>query len=81
MIWKYDTGGAIWGCLLLAADRLYAGNVEGRMTVLRAGRHKDVLARIDMDESMYARPAIVGDAMYLATARRLYLIATRAGAD
>jgi outer membrane protein assembly factor BamB len=76
VVWKHDTGAPIWGCLLLAGDRLYAGNVEGRMTMLRAGRHKDVLAEIEMDEPLYSRPALVGDAMYLATARRLYLIAT-----
>ena len=45
------------------------------MTVLRAGRRKEVLAEIEMDAPLYAPPAVVGDALYLATARRLYLIA------
>jgi outer membrane protein assembly factor BamB len=75
--WKHDTHGAIWGCLLLAGDRLYVGNVEGTMTVLRAGRRKELLARIDMDAPLYSRPALVGDALYLATARRLCLIASK----
>jgi outer membrane protein assembly factor BamB len=37
-VWKHETMGAIWGCLLLAGDRLYVGNEDGTMTVLRAGR-------------------------------------------
>ncbi len=74
-VWKHETSGAIWGCLLLAADRLYVGNVEGGMTVLRAGSRKEVLAQIEMDAPLYSRPALVGDALYLATANRLYLIA------
>jgi outer membrane protein assembly factor BamB len=76
-VWKHETDGAIWGCLLLAGDRLYVGNVEGGMTVLRTGRRKELLAQIEMDAPLYSRPALVGDALYLATARRLYLIAAK----
>jgi outer membrane protein assembly factor BamB len=74
-VWTHETLDAIWGCFLLAGDRLYVGNVEGSMTVLRAGRRKEVLAKIEMDAPLYSRPAVVGDALYLATANRLYLIA------
>ncbi len=76
-LWKHETNEAIWGCLLLAADRLYVGNVGGSMTVLRAGRRKELLAQIEMDAPLYSRPALVGDALYLATAHRLYLIAAK----
>ena len=76
-VWKHETNEAIWGCLLLAGDRLYVGNVEGSMTVLRAGRRKELLAQIEMDAPLYSRPALIGDALYLATAHRLYLIAAK----
>ena len=76
-VWKHETNGAIWGCLLLAGDRLYVGNEEGTMTVLRAGRRKELLAQIEMDAPLYSRPALIGDALYLATAHRLYLIAAK----
>jgi len=76
-VWRHETSGAIWGCLLLAGDRLYVGNVEGSMTVLRAGRRKEQLALIEMDAPLYSRPALIGDALYLATAHRLYFIAAK----
>jgi len=76
-LWKHETNDAIWGCLLLAGDRLYVGNAEGLMTVLRAGRRKELLAQIQMDAPLYSRPAVNGDALYLATANRLYLIAAK----
>ncbi len=78
-VWKHETHEAIWGSLLLAGDRLYVGNVEGSMTVLRAGRRKELLATIEMDAPIYSRPAVIGDALYLATANRLYLIAAKPG--
>ena len=76
-VWKHETNGAIWGCLLLAGDRLYVGNEDGTMTVFRAGRRKQLLAEIDMDAPLYSPPALVGDALYLATANRLCLIAAK----
>jgi len=76
-LWKYETNDAIWGSLLLAGDRLYVGNAGGFMTILRAGRRKELLAQIEMDAPLYSRPALAGDALYVADANRLYLIATR----
>ena len=76
-LWKHETNDPIWGSLLLAGDRLYVGNEAGLMTVLRAGRRKELLAQIEMDAPLYSRPAVVGDALYLATASRLYVIATK----
>jgi outer membrane protein assembly factor BamB/HEAT repeat protein len=74
-IWKHETNEAIWGSLLLAGDRLYVGNIEGSMSVLRAGRQEQVLGQIEMGAPLYSPPAPIGDALYLATANRLYLIA------
>lgn len=76
-LWKHETSDAIWGCLQLAGDRLYVGNEQGLMTVLRTGRQKELLAQIEMDAPLYARPAVIGDTLYLATASRLYLIAAK----
>jgi len=76
-LWKHETNDAIWGCMLIAGDRLYVGNAEGLMTVLRTGRRKELLAQIEMDAPLYSRPAIAGDALYVATANRLYLIAAK----
>jgi len=78
-VWKHETNAAIWGSLLLVGDRLYVGNVDGTMTVLRARRRKQVLAEIEMDGPLYSPPALVGDALYVATTNRLYLIAARPG--
>ena len=69
-VWKQETDAAVWGSLLLAGERLYVGSVDGRMTVLRAGRQKQLLGQIEMDAPLYSPPALVGDALYLATANR-----------
>ena len=48
VVWTHETDAPIWGCLLAANDRLYVGNTDGVMTVLRTGRRKKELARIEM---------------------------------
>jgi len=78
-VWKHETNAAIWGSFLLAGDRLYVGNEEGLMTVLRAGRRKELLAQIEMNAPLYSRPALAGDTLYLTTGNRLYLIAAKPG--
>jgi outer membrane protein assembly factor BamB len=75
-LWEHEMNGAIWGCLLLAGDRLYVGNIDGEMTILHAGRRKELIAQVEMDEPLYARPAAIGNSLYLATGRRLYRIGT-----
>ena len=76
-VWKHDT------------TRCHLGkSAAGRQPALRwercrhhdrssAGRRKELLAQIEMDAPLYSRPALIGDALYLATARRLYLIAAK----
>jgi outer membrane protein assembly factor BamB len=76
-LWKHETNDPIWGCFLLAGDRLYVGNDGGLMTVLRAGQRKELLGQIEMNAPLYSRPAVIGDALYLATASRLYVIAAK----
>jgi len=77
VVWKHATGAPIWGCLLLTKDRLYAGNEDGVMTVLKTGRRKEELAKINMNAPLYARPAHVGDTLFVVTANRLYHIASK----
>jgi outer membrane protein assembly factor BamB/HEAT repeat protein len=77
LLWKHETNDAIWGCFLLAGDRLYVGNAGGLMTVLRGGRRKELLGQIEMDAPLYARPTAAGDALYVTTANRLYVIAAK----
>jgi outer membrane protein assembly factor BamB len=76
-VWTHETHEEIWGSVLLAGDRLYVGSVEGGVTVLRAGRRKELLAQIEMDSALYSRPAVFGDALFLATAHRLYHVAVK----
>lgn len=76
-VWRHETNEPIWGSLLLAGDRLYVGNEDGGMTVLRVGRRKEVLGQMAMDAPIYSAAAQSGDSLFVVTSTRLYLIASK----
>jgi outer membrane protein assembly factor BamB len=58
----------------VAADgRIYVASLPGVLTVVRAGGAKpEVLHQVDFGERILATPALVGDALYLRTEKRLW---------
>ena len=63
------------GCRVQAIDD--STNVRDiQQTVLRTGRRKELLGEIEMDGALYSLPTLIGDALWLTTSNRLYLIET-----
>jgi hypothetical protein len=59
----------------VASDgRVYLAGEDGQLLVLRAGPKFDVLARVDMGETVFATPAISRGTMYVRTRGHLYAI-------
>jgi hypothetical protein len=64
----------LWGSLLLAGDRLYVSNLEGRTFVVAASPKFQVLARNDLAEPTYAALAVSTGELFLRTYQHLYCI-------
>jgi outer membrane protein assembly factor BamB len=58
-----------------AADRIYLLSEEGTTVVLQRGTKPKVLAVNELDETFFASPAIVGDAIYLRGDTHLFCFA------
>ena len=58
-----------------AADRIYLLSEAGKTVVLQRGPEIKVLAINELDETFYASPAIVGDAIYLRGNKHLFCFA------
>jgi outer membrane protein assembly factor BamB len=57
----------------VAADgKLYFASLEGHVAVVKAGAQWEVLAVNDLDDEIYATPAIAGTRLYVRTKGRLY---------
>ncbi|HAV60788.1 MAG TPA: quinonprotein alcohol dehydrogenase [Verrucomicrobiales bacterium] len=75
LVWNERIGGNHSSSPLLAGDRFYCFNEEGRTVVLAAGTEFGVLAENQLESGFMASPAVDGDALILRTKTHLYRIA------
>ncbi|MGD9645385.1 MAG: PQQ-binding-like beta-propeller repeat protein, partial [Pirellulales bacterium] len=73
-LWQQDTLAEVWGSTLVAAGRVYLGDADGKLTVVKAGRELEVLAENQFNESIYGTPIAVGRTLYVATQSKLIAI-------
>lgn len=64
---------------IAVGDRIIAASVPGVVTIIEAGDRLKVLARNDLQERIYATPAVCGDILYIRTAGRLCAFGERSG--
>jgi outer membrane protein assembly factor BamB len=74
LLWKHDTEGRVWGSTLLADGKVYAGNENGILTVLAAGRELKKLGEIDFGSTLYSSPVAANGTLFVATDKHLYAI-------
>jgi outer membrane protein assembly factor BamB len=76
-VWTHDLLAAVWGALAVIDGKLYVGDEDGTVTVLRAARTREIIARIDMGAPLWSAPAIAGGVLYIATSGELFAIARK----
>ena len=75
LVYRERTGTTHSASPVASDGRVYLAGEDGQLLVLRAGRTFEVLARIDMGETVFATPAISRGTMYVRTRGYLYAIA------
>ncbi len=74
---QYDTLGHIWGSTLYVDGKLYVGNEEGELHILKAGRTLEKIAVIDFPGPLYATPVYANDTLYVMTMSQIYAFGAR----
>jgi outer membrane protein assembly factor BamB len=72
--WKYEAFAAIWSSPMLADGKVYVGDEDGDIAILRAGKKMEVIAEINMGGAVYTTPHPNGGNLYIATREILYAI-------
>ncbi len=68
----YDTKGHIWGSTLFIDGKLYVGNEEGELHIIKAGKQLEKVAVIDFPGSIFATPVFSNGTLYIMTMSQLY---------
>ena len=73
LFWTYDTFAAVWASPFVADGKVYLGDEDGDVVVLRAGQEMEMLGEYNLGAAVYSTP-VVGDdgVMYILTRNRLW---------
>ena len=74
LYWKYDTMSHIWGSTLVADGKVFIGNEDGYLTILKAGKEKELITEIDMMSPIYSSPVAANGVLYVQTHTHLFAL-------
>jgi outer membrane protein assembly factor BamB len=72
--WVHDAGSEIWASTLVADGKVYIGTRRGDFWVLAAGREKQVLSSIRLEDAVISSPVAANGTLYVGTMGRLYAV-------
>ncbi len=75
--WKYDAFAAIWGSPYYADGKVYIGDEDGDVAVLKAGKEMELLAEINMDNAVYTTPVAKNGVLYITNRSKLFAVALK----
>lgn len=70
--WDHDTLSHIWGSTLLVDGKLYLGNEDGELVILKAGRKKEEIATVEFPSPILSTPVVANGVLYIMTQSHLY---------
>jgi len=74
LYWKYEVFAAIWGSPFVADGKIYLGDEDGDVAILKTGKEKQLISEINMGASVYTTPTAKNSILYVATRENLYAI-------
>ena len=74
--WTYDTFAAVWGSPFVVDGKVYIGDEDGDVAILKAGKKMELLAEINMGSAVYTTPVAHDGVMFILTRKELFAIKT-----
>jgi len=73
--WVYDAFAAIWGSPYYADGKIYIGDEDGDIAVLKAGKKLELLNELNMENAVYTTPVAKNGVLYVTNRSKLFAIA------
>ena len=72
--WVYDTFAAIWGSPYVVDGKVFLGTEDGEVVVLEHSKKKKLLAKNDMQNSVYTTAVAANGVLYITNRNTLFAI-------
>ena len=73
-VWVHDTFAAVWGSPLVVDGKVYLGDEDGDVVVLRAGRELEPLAEMNLGGAVYGAPIAANGVLFINSASELFAL-------
>lgn len=74
LYWTYDTYAAIWGSPYVADGKVYIGDEDGDLAVLKTGKEMELLYEINMGSAVYTSPVAKNGVLYVTNRSTLFAL-------
>jgi len=72
--WTHDLLAAVWGSPFVADGRVYIGDEDGDVAILKAGKTKELIAEPNMGVSVYSTPVARDGVLYILGRNRVFAL-------
>lgn len=72
--WKHDLMSAVWGSPYCVDGKVYIGDEDGDVTIVKHDRALKVIREINVGDSVYTTPVASNGVLYLVTRSKLYAL-------
>jgi outer membrane protein assembly factor BamB len=72
--WTYDLLAAVWGSPFVADGRVYIGDEDGDVAILKAGKTMELIAEPNMGVSVYSTPVAKDGVLYVLGRNRVFAL-------
>ena len=78
--WRHDLKASVWSSPTLIDNKIYIGDEDGDVLILKHGKVKEVVGEQTMERTVYTTPTAANGVLFIATKSRLYALAEAAEA-
>ncbi len=73
-LWTYETNSRIWSSTLVANGKVYCGNEDGELVILKADRKMELIGKPEFFTPIYCSPVVANNTLFVATMSHLFAI-------
>jgi outer membrane protein assembly factor BamB len=73
-VWVHETNSRIWSSTIVADGKVYVGNEDGEVVILKTGRTKQLVGKPEFFTPVYCSPVVANDTLFVATLSHIFAI-------
>ena len=76
-MWELDLLAAVWGSPFVVDGKVFIGDEDGDLVILKAGPNKDLIFETNFGNTLYSTPVVANGILYVMTRSHLYAIGNK----